>query len=92
MVRVKICKKYIDISRSRLLLNGFVFNYNYLRLHERINNKTPAELDNIKSSYRNWADVVKFSITRKELHEDETPKISEYRYKIDSRNFKSDKL
>jgi transposase-like protein len=90
--RTDIIRGFDSISSSRLLLNGFVFNYNYLRPHEGINNKTPAELANIKLPYRNWAEVVKFSIPRKELHEDETPKNREYRYKVDSRNFKSAKL
>jgi len=84
--RTDIIRGFDSMTSSRLLLNGFVFNYNYFRPHEGIDNITPAELAGIKSPYENWTSVVRNSVIRKELHEDEMPKVREYRFKIDSRN------
>ena len=39
-------------------LEGFLFFYNFLRPHESLKDKTPAEIAELKIPYRSWLDVV----------------------------------
>jgi len=44
---------------ARQFLKGFLFFYNFLRPHESLNDKTPAEVAGISVPFRDWLDVVK---------------------------------
>jgi len=44
---------------AQILLDGFLFYYNFLRPHESLNDKTPAEVAQVKSPYRNWLDLIR---------------------------------
>jgi hypothetical protein len=39
-------------------MDGWLVHYNFLRAHEALKGKTPAEKAGIKFPYRNWLDVV----------------------------------
>lgn len=43
---------------AREFLDGFVFYYNFLRPHESLNDKTPAEVAQIRFPYKNWLAIV----------------------------------
>ncbi|MFC1982393.1 integrase core domain-containing protein [Chloroflexota bacterium] len=45
-------------TKFQLILEGFVFFYNYLRPHMGIGGKTPAEAAKVDYPYKNWGDVV----------------------------------
>lgn len=44
---------------AQIILDGFLFYYNFLRPHESLNDKTPAEVAQIKFPYRNWLDLIR---------------------------------
>jgi hypothetical protein len=44
---------------AKLLLDGWVAYYNFLRPHETLKGKTPAEMAGIKFPYKHWADVIR---------------------------------
>jgi len=48
----------------QLVLEGFILNYNYLRPHESLKGKTPAEVAKIHFPYKSWLDVIKSQIPK----------------------------
>jgi putative transposase len=86
--RTNIMRGMDSPKKSRLLLEGFIFYYNYFRPHEGLDNRTPAEVAGIKSPYKNWIDVVRLSVPVPESHAEDTLKPRSYRFKMDARNFK----
>lgn len=44
---------------TQLVLDGFVFYYNYFRPHESLDGRTPAEVAKIKFPFKSWQDVAK---------------------------------
>jgi len=49
----------------QLILEGFIFNYNYLRPHESLKDRTPAEVAKIHDfPYASWLDVIKSQIPK----------------------------
>ena len=48
----------------QLILEGFILNYNYLRPHESLKDKTPAEVAKIDFPYKSWLDVIKSQIPK----------------------------
>jgi len=49
----------------QLILEGFILNYNYLRPHESLKDKTPAEVAKITTfPYKSWLDVIKSKIPK----------------------------
>jgi len=48
----------------QLILEGFIFNYNYLRPHESLKDKTPAEVAKIDFPYKSWLDIIKSEIPK----------------------------
>jgi len=63
-------------SNFQLILDGFVFYYNYLRPHMGIGGRTPAEVAKVDYPYESWGDVV-----RSQMPKVEVPKgaMTEYR-------------
>lgn len=51
-----------SIQTGQRYLDGFNFNYNFLRKHWALNNKTPASEAKINSPFKEWADVVRTAI------------------------------
>jgi len=56
--RTKIMRGLKDIKSARLITAGWLLHYNYLRPHEALNGKTPAEVAGIKYPYHNWEGIV----------------------------------
>ena len=48
----------------QLILEGFVLNYNYLRPHESLGGRTPAEVAKIDFPHKSWLDVIKSQIPK----------------------------
>jgi hypothetical protein len=47
-----------DIKSARLITEGWLLHYNYLRPHEALKGKTPAEVAGVNYPYRNWQEIV----------------------------------
>jgi transposase-like protein len=56
--RTKIMRGLKDIKSARLITEGWLLHYNYIRPHEALKGKTPAEVAGIKYPYHNWEGVV----------------------------------
>ena len=48
----------------QLILEGFILNYNYLRPHESLKGKTPAEVAKTGFPYKSWLDIIKSEIPK----------------------------
>jgi len=51
-----------DIDSATQFADGFKIYYNYLRHHEVLNGKTPAEAADIRYDVKNWADLTRSSV------------------------------
>ena len=47
-----------DIETAKLFTQGWLLYYNYLRPHESLRGRTPAQVGGVKYPYRNWQDIV----------------------------------
>jgi putative transposase len=56
--RLKPMRGMDKSDTQQLILKGFIFYYNFLRPHESLNGKTPAEAAKIKYPYKNWEDII----------------------------------
>jgi putative transposase len=56
--RTKVMRGLKDLKSARLITAGWLLHYNYIRPHESLNGKTPAQVAEIKYPYHNWQDVV----------------------------------
>ena len=56
--RTKVMRGLKDMASARLITEGWLLHYNYLRPHEALKGKTPAEVAGVKYPYRNWQEVV----------------------------------
>jgi putative transposase len=56
--RTKVMRGLRDIKTARLITDGWLLYYNYLRPHEALDGKTPAQVAGVKFPYRNWQDIV----------------------------------
>lgn len=56
--RTKVMRGLKDIESARLLTAGWLLHYNYLRPHESLNDRTPAQVAGIKYPYKNWQSIV----------------------------------
>lgn len=63
-------------SNFQLILDGFVFFYNYLRPHMGLGGKTPSQVADTGYPYANWGDVVESEMPNLEIADGET---TEYR-------------
>lgn len=57
--RTEVMKGLKTRRSAHLILDGWLVFYNYLRPHEGLGSKTPAEKAQAKFPYRNWLDLVK---------------------------------
>jgi hypothetical protein len=48
-----------SIETAIQFLDGFLVYYNYLRPHEALDNKTPAEVAKIDYPLKSWADIIR---------------------------------
>ena len=56
--RTKVMRGLKDIESARLITEGWLLHYNYIRPHEALKGKTPAEAAGAKYPYRSWQEVV----------------------------------
>lgn len=59
--RTEVMKGLKTRKSSRLILDGWLVFYNFLRPHEALGGKTPAEVAKVKFPFRNWLDIVNSS-------------------------------
>jgi len=57
--RTKVMRGLKSRESADLILSGWLAFYNYLRPHESLDNKTPAEKASVKFAYPNWLELVK---------------------------------
>jgi putative transposase len=57
--RTKVMRGFKKPETASHILNGWLVYYNYLRPHESLNDRTPAQVAGIAFPYKNWLDVVK---------------------------------
>jgi len=60
--RLKTMRGMDKSDNIQLILEGFIVYYNYLRPHESLNGKTPAEVAKVKFPFKDWLDVAKTKI------------------------------
>ncbi len=56
--RTKVMRGLKDIESAKLITEGWLLHYNYLRPHESLNGKTPAQTAGVKYPYKNWQNIV----------------------------------
>jgi putative transposase len=56
--RTKIMRGLKDVGSAKLFTEGWLLYYNYLRPHESLKGKTPAQVSGVKYPYYNWQDIV----------------------------------
>jgi transposase-like protein len=55
--RTKVMRGLKNLESALEFTNGWLVHYNYLRPHDALNDKTPAEVAGIDYPYKNWADI-----------------------------------
>ena len=57
--RLKPMRGMDKSETHQLVLEGFILNYNYLRPHKSLGDRTPAEAAKIDFPFKSWLDVIK---------------------------------
>lgn len=79
--RLKPMRGMDKSETHQLILEGFVLNYNYLRPHESLKGKTPAEAAKIVSfPYKGWLDIIKGEIPKPSPKPDRLLTLEEMRH------------
>jgi hypothetical protein len=69
-------KAFRDVDNAIQFLNGFIVYYNYLRPHEALGGKTPAEKAGIDYKVKSWADLATLPVSKEaEILTHKTPKV-----------------
>ncbi len=66
--RTKVMRGLKDAKSALAFIDGFLAYYNYIRPHEALDGKTPAEAAGIKYDVKNWSDVIHLGETKRQLH------------------------
>jgi hypothetical protein len=56
--RTKVMRDLKNLETAHDFVAGFLAFYNYLRPHESLENKTPAEVAGIAYPYKNWTELI----------------------------------
>jgi putative transposase len=62
--RTKVMRGFKDVETLIEFTDGFLVYYNFLRAHEGLDGRTPAEMAKIEYSVKNWADVSRLPISK----------------------------
>lgn len=62
--RTKVMKAFRDVESLMTFTDGFLVYYNFLKPHEALKGKTPAEKAKVKYFYKTWADVVNAPVAK----------------------------
>lgn len=57
--RTKVIWGFKSLDTARLILSGFLINYNFFRQHISLKNRTPAEVAGVKIPVKNWTELVR---------------------------------
>lgn len=57
--RTRVMRGLKQIETANLITDGYLVFYNFLRPHESLDDRTPAEAAEVKFPYRNWQDIVR---------------------------------
>jgi transposase-like protein len=57
--RTKVMRGLKNFETALDFTEGWLAHYNYLRPHESLQDKTPAEVAGIDYPYKNWADIIR---------------------------------
>jgi len=58
--RTKVMRGLKTMATARVILNGFVLNYNFLRPHMTLKGKTPAHMAGVETPFRTWIELVDY--------------------------------
>jgi len=62
--RTKVMRSFRDLETTIQFVNGFLVFYNYIRPHEALNGKTPAEVAGVDYDVKNWADACRLPVLK----------------------------
>lgn len=57
--RTKVMRGLKNFETAHDYTQGWLVNYNYIRPHESLRDKTPAYMAGIEYPYKNWADIIR---------------------------------
>jgi transposase-like protein len=57
--RTKVMRGLKNFETALDFTEGWLVHYNYLRPHESLQDKTPAEVAGVEYPYKNWADIIR---------------------------------
>ncbi|MFC1914319.1 transposase [Chloroflexota bacterium] len=57
--RTKVMRGLKNFETATDFMNGWLVHYNYLRPHDALDDKTPAEVAGVEYPYKNWADIIR---------------------------------
>jgi len=63
--RTKVMKAFRDIESLLTFADGFLVYYNFLKPHEALNGKTPAEKAKVRYTAKTWVDVVNAPVSKR---------------------------
>jgi transposase-like protein len=69
--RTKVMRGLKNFETALDFTEGWLVHYNYLRPHESLQDKTPAQVSGITYPYQNWADIIR-------LHKPQSKIITEH--------------
>lgn len=72
--RTKTMRGLKNINSAKDFTDGWLVYYNYLRPHEALQDKTPAEVAQISYPYKNWADLTRYHIPSERVKVLHTPR------------------
>jgi putative transposase len=62
--RTKVFRAFRDFETLVQFTHGWLVYYNYFKVHESLDGKTPAEVAKVNSDIRNWADLAKIPVSK----------------------------
>lgn len=82
--RTKVFRAFRDVETLIQFTDGWLVYYNFFKLHEGLDNKTPAQEAHVKYDVKNWADLARLPVSkhieiashRTPIHEPPMPKLS----------------
>ncbi|MBI2856210.1 MAG: IS6 family transposase [Chloroflexi bacterium] len=57
--RTKVMRGMTNMETAKLVMEGWLVHYNYLRPHEGLGGETPGRVARVKVPFRTWTDIVK---------------------------------
>ena len=65
--RTKVMRGLKNIETAIDFTQGWLAHYNYLRPHESLNDRIPAQVAGIAFPYRNWADIIRKHVPSRKI-------------------------